>query len=135
MEILLDLSVKLHLFFAILVLLVALYHVAILWAKKEFIWLFKKIHWWIPTYYFLLSGLFFTGLVAWTSLHFYLSHWTAMMILAWALMLGGSIVAYKLFKRTKTSNDPKFQEAFKKFASRKYLFDCLIVIGIYFGAS
>lgn len=135
MEILLNLSIKLHVAFAILVLLVALYHMAILWAKKEFAWLSPKIHWWIPAYYFLLSGLFFTGFIAWTSLQFHLTHWVAIMLLAWALMLGGSIMTYKRFKHTKRSNNPEIQEKFKKFALYKYAFDCFVIMGIYLGAS
>lgn len=131
----LNMSVGLHATFALAVLLVAIGHVAMLLARQDFVWLAPKIHWWIPTYYFLLSGLLFTGFISWTALGFHLTHWVAIMLLAWVMMLGGSIMAYKRFKRTKTSRAPELQEAFKSFALKKYAFDCLVVIGLYIGAT
>jgi len=131
----LSMSISLHVIFALAVLLVAIGHVAMLLAKQEFKWLSPKIHWWIPAYYFLLSGMLFTGLISWTVLGFHVTHWIGMMLVAWMMMLGGSIMAYKRFKRTKTSRDSQFQEAFKSFALKKYLFDSFVVIGLYFGAT
>jgi glucan phosphoethanolaminetransferase (alkaline phosphatase superfamily) len=135
MDEMLGMSVGLHVGFALVVLLVAIGHVAMLLAKQEFKWLSPKIHWWIPAYYFLLSCLLFTGLITWTAIGFQLTHWVAMMLLAWMMMLGGSIMAYKRFKRTKTSRAPELQNAFKSFALKKYLFDCFVVIGLYLGAA
>lgn len=135
MDQMLSMSTGLHVMFALAVLLVAIWHVAILLAKQEFKWLSPKIHWWIPAYYFLLSGMLFTGLISWTALGFHLTHWIAMMLLAWMLMLGGSIMTYKRFKRTKTSRAPELQDAFKSFALKKYAFDCFVVIGLYIGAT
>lgn len=135
MDQMLGMSLGLHVGFAIIVLVVAIGHVGMILSAKEYKWLFGKIHWWIPAYYFLLSAMFFTGLIAWTVLHFKLSFWVVIMLLAWMLMLGGSIMAYKRFKLTKTSSNPKYQENFKSFALKKYIFDCALIIGLYLGAS
>ncbi|MBN2963974.1 hypothetical protein JWV37_04195 [Sulfurospirillum sp. T05] len=129
MDELLRMSVFLHLVFVALTFAVAALHVSLLWFIKEAQRLGKKIHTLIPVYYFLLSCLFFTGLIAWAALHFYFSHAVVTMVVVWVLMLGGSMKAYSLFKRTKTTNAHEAQQRFVAFAKKKYLFD-IFVLGL-----
>lgn len=135
MDSLYEMSLKVHVGFIFLTLLVATFHVAMLFAKTEFKNIAKKIHWWIPAYYFLISTILFSGIIAWVSIEFHLTHWVAIMLLTWALMLASSIASYSKFKKTKNLKDSLAIKNFKNFALIKYLFDIVLILIIYFGAS
>ena len=128
MEELYPMSVKLHWGFAVLTLGFALVHLWVLFKSPTFELLSKKIHAFIPMYYFFLVSILFTGLIAFTATHFQLTHWVAMMILLWVGMLGGSIRAYSLFKKTKFKHSEPAQEAFVAFAKKKYGFDSAVLL-------
>jgi hypothetical protein len=57
------------------------------------------------------------------------------MLLTWALMLASSIASYSKFKKTKNLKDSLAIKNFKNFALIKYLFDIVLILIIYFGAS
>jgi flagellar basal body-associated protein FliL len=128
MEELYPMSVMLHWGFAVLTLGFALVHLWVLFKSSTFTVLAKKIHAFIPMYYFFLVCLFFTGLIAFTATHFHLTHWVAIMILMWVAMLGGSMRAYGLFKKTKFKHSESAQETFVKFAKKKYGFDTIVLL-------
>lgn len=127
MDELLRMSIGLHLLFVVATMAMAALHVSLLWFIKDFQSLGKKIHALIPAYYFMLSCLFFTGLIAWAVLHFHFSHAVVTMVVAWMLLLGGSIKGYGLFKRTKFSSEEAVRQRFVAFAKKKYLFDLCVL--------
>ncbi|MBE0495392.1 MAG: hypothetical protein IBX45_03160 [Campylobacterales bacterium] len=127
MDELLRMSVMLHLFFVLGTLGTALLHLGLLVGIKDAQRLGKKIHVLIPAYYLLLSGLFFTGLIALAVMHFHVTHWVGIMLVVWVVMLGGSIKTYSLFKKTKFHLTEETQGHFVRFAKKKYALDALML--------
>ena len=128
MEEIFDLSIKLHIFFAISTILIAAYILYLFYADIEYVPLTRKVEFITIWYYVILAALAFTGLIALTAQKFIFSFIVILMICASVLILITGIKEYKLFKKTRVK-DIQSQEKYRKFAKKKYLWDmCLIII-------
>ena len=128
MEEIFDLSIKLHIFFAISTILIAAYILYLFYADIEYVPLTRKVEFITIWYYVVLAALAFTGLIALTVQKFLFSFIVILMICASVLILITGIKEYKLFKKTRVK-DIKSQEKYREFAKKKYLWDiCLIII-------
>ena len=121
-----DMSVLLHSFLVLVLLANAIYHLAIIWTQKSLKDIEQRIYSLVPFNHFLLSVIFFTGLISFASIEFSFSWYVSFMIIAWVLFLVSGIRAYRLFKNRATD-----EQKFVKFVKIKYSLEILIIAIFY----
>ncbi|MBE0491605.1 MAG: hypothetical protein IBX44_05095 [Sulfurospirillum sp.] len=131
MELLIKMSLHLHLFFIVAMLVLGLINVFISYSEKAFLAFERKIKFLMPLYYMCYASIAFTGLILYASMHFNASHTVYMMIFAWVVIFVMSIKAYKQRKKM-DANDDTLRVAYKRFMLQKFSFDLflLLIVGM-----
>ena len=124
---LISLSIKIHIFFVFVTLLICMINFYIMKNYSDYIAMTKKYEFFSPLYYLSLSVVIFTGLVVLAVYKFHTNYSVYLMILASIVIIVGAFKNHKLFKQTRVK-DINSQEIFKNFAIKKYFIDILAMI-------
>lgn len=118
MEEMVTLSIRLHLIFVIL--LVLLLGINLYWLKSDrtFLNLSKRLELLAPQYYIVLSAIFFTGLIVMAVRQFSFSWAVWEMIAVWIVLIIFGIRGHKAYKKVKRSE--LSSNEYKALAIRKY---------------
>ncbi len=124
---LISLSIKIHIFFVFVTLLICMINFYIMKSYSDYIAMTKKYEFFSPLYYLSLSVVIFTGLVVLAVYKFHTNYSVYLMILTSIVIIVGAFKNHKLFKQT-IVKDINSQEIFKNFAIKKYFIDILAMI-------
>lgn len=125
MQELVELSVKLHIWFSYIFIAFSALSLALVNTNKHSNSYIKRIRLLFPIYYLAFSCILFTGFLLLAVVKFELNIYVFLMILAWIFILATSIVNYKKFKLFIQKNKAK---EFVSFATSKYLSEILILL-------
>lgn len=124
---LVSMSVQIHLFFVFLTLTLAVINLFVVKSCSEYVAMTKKFELFSPLYYLSLSVVIFTGSVVLAVFKFHANHAVYLMVLISLVIIIGAFKAQKLFKKTRVK-DVNSQEIFRKFATKKYLIDIVLIL-------
>ncbi|ACZ11199.1 hypothetical protein [Sulfurospirillum deleyianum] len=132
MEAFIRLSSQLHLVFIVFLCALIVINLYLLKSDRTFVKLSKRLELIAPQYYIVLSAIFFTGIIVMAVQQFTFSLSVWVMIVVWVGIVAFGIRGHKLYKKLERTEVS--QNAYKAYATKKYLLDlvALIVTSILF---
>ena len=124
---LLSMSIKIHIFFVFITLLIAIINFYIMKNYQNYIAMTKKYEFFTPLYYLSLSIIIFTGFVILAVYKFQMSYSIYFMVFTSIVIIVGAFKNHKLFKQTRVK-DINSQKIFKQFAIKKFLLDIIFIV-------
>ena len=126
MEEMVTLSIRLHLIFVVLLVLLLGINLYLLKSDKTFFNLSKRLELLAPQYYIVLAAIFFTGLIVMAVRQFSFSWIVWEMIVVWIVLIAFGIRGHKAYKKVKRSE--LSSDEYKRVAVRKYSVDLALVV-------
>lgn len=126
MEEMVTLSIRLHLIFVVLLVLLLGINLYLLKSDKTFFNLSKRLELLAPQYYIVLSAIFFTGLIVMAVRQFSFSWIVWEMVVVWIVLIAFGIRAHKAYKKVKRSE--LSSDTYKALAIRKYTVDLVLIV-------
>jgi hypothetical protein len=124
---LISMAITLHIIFIVLALLLALLSLIFINQDREFRGFSNRVESVALQYYFMLTALFFTGLVVFGATGLVVTWQVVMMIVALGWIVFTSAKLHQVFKRTREV-DIESQKLFKMYARKKYMTDIALII-------
>ena len=124
---LISMSLTLHVVFITGALVLAVLSYFFVQQDKDFRGFSKRVESVSLQYYFMLTALFFTGLVVFGATGLEVTWQVIMMLVAIGWIIFTSAKLHQVFKRTREI-DIESQKLFKTYAQRKYITDILIIL-------
>jgi len=124
---LISMSLTLHVVFITGALVLAVLSYFFVQQDKDFRGFSKRVESVSLQYYFMLTALFFTGLVVFGATGLEVTWQVIMMLVAIGWIIFTSAKLHQVFKRTREV-DIESQKLFKTYAQRKYITDILIIL-------
>ncbi len=127
MQDMISMAIELHMGAIFLILAIIAWVLIVLKSDREFAPLSRKYEAVSLYYRAVLGVLFFTGLVVMAVVQFQVSWMVYVMVLVILHMIATSVKENIIYKKTHIKDIPS-QEAFKKYAVKKYVMDVIMIV-------
>jgi len=122
-----QMSVDIHIFLSFMMFLIPLRNLYVLYTEEKFISLAKKVRYWTPAYFSLMSAVAFTGFLLSAFFINFISFETIAMFVALLIIFITEIKKQKKI-RAITSKELEAQQSFIAFAKKKYTSDVILLV-------
>ncbi len=127
MKDMISMAISLHVIFIVITAVLAIFSYIFINSDRDFRGFSNRVESISLQYYFMLAGLFFTGLVVFGATGLEITWQVVMMISALIWIIFSSVKLHMLFKMTR-QRDIESQKRFKVYAKRKYLIDIVLIL-------